>query len=160
MADVALLLDVVGAVGSPADLATLLLVVAKFAHDIDPRLDTISAAVVALASGRRDVDHERLQHDLGVDDVAVDAVRPTIADGGFPAEDEPDGAVLAPHHFYVGMMVAAFGFVSVWPFYPATGAVMTLVGTLVLLDDVLSHVFGVWTPLDWVWRRFIVGRLS
>jgi hypothetical protein len=76
-------------------------------------------------------------------------------DHEFPAEDEPDGDVQAPHHFYIGMLVAAFGFVSVWPFYPATGAVMTVVGTIVIVDDVLSHAFGVWTPLDAFWKRFL-----
>jgi len=73
----------------------------------------------------------------------------------FPAEDEPDGAVQAPHHLYIGVMVLLFGFVSVWPFYPATGAAMTVIGTIVVLDDVLSHAFGVWTPLDAFWKRYL-----
>jgi hypothetical protein len=77
----------------------------------------------------------------------------------FPAEDEPDGDVSAPHHFYVGLLVALFGFASVWPTYPATGAVMTVVGALILVDDVVSHVWGVWTPLDWLFNRLIRPRL-
>lgn len=78
----------------------------------------------------------------------------------FPAEEEPDGDVQAPHHFYVGVLVACFGFISVWPFYAETGAVMVLVGLLVALDDALSHAFGIWTPLDWVWRRWLHGLVS
>jgi hypothetical protein len=73
----------------------------------------------------------------------------------FPAEDEPDGDVLAPHHFYVGALLAWFGFMFVWPYYPEAGAAMTIVGTLVLIDDVVSHAFGVWTPLDAVWKRVL-----
>lgn len=73
----------------------------------------------------------------------------------FPAEDEPDGEILAPHHFYIGMLVAAFGFVSVWPYYPATGAAMALIGTVILADDLLSHAFGIPTPLDTLWKRVI-----
>jgi len=78
----------------------------------------------------------------------------------YPAEDEPDGDVSAPHHFYVGLLVALFGFASVWPTYPATGATMTVIGTLVLADDVISHVWGVWTPLDWVFNRYIRPRIA
>jgi hypothetical protein len=70
----------------------------------------------------------------------------------FPAESEPDGNVQAPHHFYIGMAIAFFGFVSVWPLYPVSGSSMVLIGTLILADDVISHVFGVWTPLDWIWQ--------
>jgi len=70
----------------------------------------------------------------------------------FPAEDEPDGDVSAPHHFYIGLGVAAFAFTTVWDLYPVTGAGLTVLGTLILLDDVVSHAFGVWTPLDWLWR--------
>jgi len=73
----------------------------------------------------------------------------------FPAEDEPDGDVLAPHHFYVGVMAATFGFAFVWPSYPPAGATLTVVGALVMLDDVLSHAFGVPTPIDYVWGKFV-----
>lgn len=73
----------------------------------------------------------------------------------FPSEDEPDGDVFAPHHFYTGVIVAWFAFMFVWPTYPATGAVSVLIGLLIALDDAVSHAFGVWTPLDWVWNRFI-----
>lgn len=77
----------------------------------------------------------------------------------FPAEEEPDGDVMAPHHFYIGLTALVFGFMFVWPYYPSTGAITVLVGAAVLLDDVLSHVFGVWTPIDWVWKRFIYPNL-
>lgn len=77
----------------------------------------------------------------------------------FPAEEEPDGDVFAPHHFYIGMVLALFSFVTVWPYYPVTGAAAVLVGTLILLDDAISHAFGVWTPLDALWKRVIRPRL-
>lgn len=77
----------------------------------------------------------------------------------FPAEEEPDGDAMAPHHFYIGMGVALFGFLWVWPYYPVTGSLSVLIGSAILLDDVISHVFGVWTPLDWVWNRFILPNL-
>jgi hypothetical protein len=70
----------------------------------------------------------------------------------FPAEEEPDGDVMAPHHFYIGIMAAVFGFTFIWPYYPLSGATAVLIGTAILLDDVLSHVFGMWTPLDWLFK--------
>jgi len=68
-------------------------------------------------------------------------------------EAVPDGTVLAPHHFYVGVAVAVFGFLFVWRLYPRTGAAMSLAGLLIALDDVVEHAFGVRTPLD------VVGRV-
>lgn len=74
--------------------------------------------------------------------------------------------------------IALFGWLHVWTFYPALGAGMSLAGTLaasitigldewdayplrwralallgclVALDDLASHAFGLWTPLDWIW---------
>lgn len=73
----------------------------------------------------------------------------------FPAENEPDGDVSAPHHFYVGVAVAVFGFAFTWDLYPVTGAALTVAGTLILADDVLSHAFGVPTPLDTLWSRVL-----
>ena len=129
----------------------------------------------------------------------------------FPAEAVPDGAILAPHHLYVGALlvvlaalpavddhperepmavligaiIGAAAFLTVWPFYPATGAALTfafalvcvvapigfpfwrdyqwrglrglvLLGGLVMLDDVISHAFGIWTPLDgWLWKGLL-----
>ncbi|WP_435175249.1 hypothetical protein [Halorussus sp. AFM4] len=120
----------------------------------------------------------------------------------FPAESIPDGALYAPHHYlyalYLVLFVSArkwdiypreepvfvagsalaglFGWVHVWRYYPAPGAVLCLLGAvgvilggvvttryglrwrlsvvwtgLVALDDAVSHAFGVWTPLDWLW---------
>lgn len=77
----------------------------------------------------------------------------------FPAEQEPDGDVLAPHHFYVGLLLAWFGFMFIWPTYPVTGSLSVLVGLLIAADDAISHALGVWTPIDWVWRRFIRPRI-
>lgn len=120
----------------------------------------------------------------------------------FPAESVPDGALYAPHHYlyalYLVLFVSArkwdiyprkepvvvtgsalaglFGWVHVWRFYPAAGAIVCLVGALgviaggllttrysirwrlyvvwtglIATDDAISHAFGVWTPLDWAW---------
>jgi hypothetical protein len=79
--------------------------------------------------------------------------------GDFPAEQEPDGNVAAPHHFYIGTGVMVFAFASIWPLYPVTGASLTILGLVIAADDVLSHVFGVWTPLDWVWKVAIRPNL-
>jgi hypothetical protein len=73
----------------------------------------------------------------------------------FPAEDVPDGDVSAPHHFYIGVVLATFAFVSVWDLYPVTGAGMVILGLLVAADDVVSHALGWPTPLDLLWRRVI-----
>jgi len=70
-------------------------------------------------------------------------------------EDEPDGDVMAPHHFYLGVILSTYGFMFVWPTYPLTGAGMTVVGTVILADDVISHATGWWTPLDWFYNRFV-----
>lgn len=66
-------------------------------------------------------------------------------------EQIPDGHVFAPHHFYIGILVAVFAFVTVWKWYPTLGAMLTLVGVLVALDDVIQHAFQVDTPLHHLW---------
>lgn len=71
----------------------------------------------------------------------------------FPDEDEPDSNVLAPHHLYLGLILTWYGFMFVWPVYPATGAFSVLVGLLIAADDAISHAFGVWTPIDWAYKQ-------
>jgi hypothetical protein len=133
----------------------------------------------------------------------------------FPAESIPDGYVFAPHHLtwgmlltglavfvvadnyprreplaaLVGVLLALFGFLFTWRFYPATGAALTLAGcalllvgvlwpggiwssyplrwrvlalvaALVALDDAVSHAFGVWTPVDWLWKTGVAPLLG
>ncbi|KZN24597.1 hypothetical protein A4G99_09545 [Haladaptatus sp. R4] len=132
----------------------------------------------------------------------------------FPAQRLPDGNILAPHHLYIGVLaayivcwvasnrmpkreawatvtaltVALFGFLFVWPDYPATGALLTLsgivgallavvfrsfwsdsasdlrlaalFGVLIALDDAVSHSFGVWTPLDWFWHVYLIHLVT
>lgn len=78
----------------------------------------------------------------------------------FPAESVPDGHVFAPHHFWIGLIVAAFSFGFVWRFYPVTGATGSVVGVLVALDDAISHAFGVPTPLDWFWHAHLVQYIN
>lgn len=73
----------------------------------------------------------------------------------FPHDTEPDGDVSLPHHFWMGVAVAVFSFWSVWPAYPAVGAVGTLLGLLVALDDAVEHAFGIPTPLDQLWSRWL-----
>ncbi|WP_267643839.1 hypothetical protein [Haloarchaeobius amylolyticus] len=73
-------------------------------------------------------------------------------------------------------LLGLFGWVHLWRYYPVAGATTCLlavcgvlvgaavttrygrryratVGVLALasLDDAVSHAFGVWTPLDWLW---------
>lgn len=66
-------------------------------------------------------------------------------------EPIPDGAVLAPHHFYVGVLLAWFSFMFVWWIYPRTGAALTLLGLYIALDDAVQHAFSVHTPLHHLW---------
>lgn len=70
-------------------------------------------------------------------------------------EKEPDGDAHAPHHFYVGVLIATFGFASVWPYYSLTGASMALIGLLIALDDVIEHATPYATPLDLLWKHAI-----
>ena len=79
---------------------------------------------------------------------------------GFPHEGEPDGDVSAPHHFYIGVMASVFGFVAVWDLYPVTGASITILGLVIAADDVLSHAFGVPTPLDSIWKRLLYPAIK
>ncbi|QHS17941.1 hypothetical protein GWK26_12715 [haloarchaeon 3A1-DGR] len=87
----------------------------------------------------------------------------------FSPEEEPDGAVDAPHHLYLGVIIQGIGgaftwffFQYVWPYYPRVGAAGTLaavglsgLGVLVALDDVVEHSMPVPTPLDELWVRVI-----
>jgi len=77
----------------------------------------------------------------------------------FDLEEEPDGDALAPLHFYVGVALALFGFTSVWPYYPATGAGFALIGLLVALDDAVEHATPYPTPLDQVWKHVLYPLL-
>jgi len=74
----------------------------------------------------------------------------------FDPEEEPDGDALAPHHFYVGVALSLFGFASIWPYYPATGAGFAFIGLLVALDDVIEHMTGFPTPLDQLWKIILL----
>lgn len=67
-----------GAVGSPVDVATLVVVLVLMILRIRPRVETLAAAVVALAERRDDVDDDRLREELDVDDREVESLRPRI----------------------------------------------------------------------------------
>lgn len=72
-----------GAVGSPADVATLVLVTVVFKYEIRPANRLRSAAIVALARREESVDDALLEADLGVEERDVQKVtRPLIACGG------------------------------------------------------------------------------
>ncbi len=84
----------------------------------------------------------------------------------FPAQHIPDGNIMAPHHLYIGVLaayivcwvasnrmpkreawatvtaltVALFGFLFVWPDYPAAGASLTLLGAVGACCGVVSVV--------------------
>lgn len=67
-----------GAVGSPADLATLVVVLGVLRR----RLRWMAAGIVANAQENTHVDDDRLQAELGVGEDVVDAVRPVVVCGG------------------------------------------------------------------------------
>jgi len=55
-----------------------------------------------------------------------------------------------PHHFYVGVLIAAFSFRFVWRWFPRLGALLTWVGIAIAVDDAFTHSTGINTPGDWV----------
>jgi hypothetical protein len=63
-----------GIVGSPVDVVTLIVVLVRF----HPRINLVAAAVVALARGRDDVDDDHLAHELGVEESAIEMLRPEV----------------------------------------------------------------------------------
>jgi len=72
----------IGAIGSPIDAATFVAVLVMLRYEIRADLGKVAAAVVALAREHRGVDHEQLRADLDVPEHEIDAIRPTILDGG------------------------------------------------------------------------------
>jgi hypothetical protein len=74
-----------GVVGSPTDVATLI-VVAIGLFRTQQKLKTVAAGQVAIARDAPGVDDERIQSELDVDDRHVEAVRSTRTDGG-PYDD-------------------------------------------------------------------------
>lgn len=69
-----------GAVGSPLDAATFVLVLVSLRYRYEPQFRTLAAAVVALARGYR-VNADRLQSDLDVEERDVQGAR-IVACGG------------------------------------------------------------------------------
>lgn len=95
----------------------------------------------------------------------------------FPHESVPDGYVLAPHHAYVGLLVAAlavwvvsdnkphremlvtavgcalllFGFLFTWKWYAEAGAALSLAGVGLMLAGPLWPG-GEWAGFSWAWR--------
>ena len=88
-----------------------------------------------------------------------------------------------PYMVLIGITLGLFGFVFTWEWYPATGAMLSLsgiiiasiglfrdlwdqyprhtqyiatFGLLIMLDDVVSHIFGISTPLDALWVNYII----
>jgi len=71
------LLDI-GWLGSPVDVATFVLVLIVLRFELKPRQRKLAAGVVALARERQDVDDDRLQSALEIDDELVESMRTTI----------------------------------------------------------------------------------
>ena len=95
----------------------------------------------------------------------------------FPHESVPDGAALAPHHAYVGLLLALlavalvwddaagkepwavaagiglalFAFASIWTWYPETGAVLAVLGVAVAVVAPVALPF--WASYPWVGPR-------
>lgn len=69
-----------GAVGSPVDVATFVLVLAMLVFRLRPRVQLVAAGVVALARGRDDVDDDHLAYELDVDERAVEMLTPKVID--------------------------------------------------------------------------------
>lgn len=80
-----------GAVGSPIDVATFLLVTVVLRYEMRPANTLRSAAIVALARGDP-VDDQLLEADLDVDERDVQKVtqRPLIACGGRNTTNQPE----------------------------------------------------------------------
>lgn len=99
----------------------------------------------------------------------------------YPVEPVPDGAIFAPHHLYVGVLLALlaaatawdiyprrepvvvaggllaalFGFALTWPYYPVTGATLSLAG---LCAALLAALFRTryWSDVPTVARVVVV----
>ena len=63
------------AIGSVTDIATLVVVLWAIRGRIEPELQDLGAAIVAIARERPTIDDEQIQKDLGVDDRDVDPYR-------------------------------------------------------------------------------------
>ena len=102
----------------------------------------------------------------------------------FPHDAVPDGAALAPHHLYVGLLlallalavvwddragaepwvgavgllVAVFAFASIWTYYPETGAALSLAGVAIAL---VAPWLQFWSARPWLGARglLLVGAL-
>jgi len=69
-----------GVVGSPTDVATLVLVLWLVRGPVRGRIDQLGAGVVALARRTPGVDAEQLQAELEVDDRDVDAIAQDVVE--------------------------------------------------------------------------------
>ena len=81
-----------------------------------------------------------------------------------PYEEEPDGEIMKFHHFWIGTAVMLGGW-FLWGSDP-TGGIVTVIGLLIVADDVIDHYRGGWirditerylgvrmgTPLDFLFR--------
>jgi NADH:ubiquinone oxidoreductase subunit 6 (subunit J) len=93
----------------------------------------------------------------------------------FPYESVPDGAIFAPHHFYIGVFLALifcavvwdnnrykeplysvialsgslFAFALIWPYYSVVGALLTLICLGVATTSLSTRDLWKEYPLKW-----------
>jgi hypothetical protein len=72
----------IGSVGSAVDVATLIVVLVGFGARLRPRLETVSAGLIALAQREPGVDDARLADELDVDQRQVRAMETKIIETG------------------------------------------------------------------------------
>jgi hypothetical protein len=65
-------------------------------------------------------------------------------------DNEPDGNIWLPHHFWIGLIVMLGGWI--WWGSDPTGSHVTIIGLLIVADDLIEHYVGIPTPLDYCFK--------
>jgi len=55
------------------------------------------------------------------------------------------------HHFWLGLLIILAGW-GIWGVHPVTGSRITILGLIVVADDVFEHITG-WSPLRLIYDR-------
>jgi hypothetical protein len=72
------------------------------------------------------------------------------------------GSVVAPV-LVIGVVLMGWAGLSVgdvWDDYPVLYRAMTIVFSILALDDAVEHAFGVWTPFDALWQAYLVDKVA